>query len=98
MQETVQVPAIVVDVSLWLLGAVFQLAVMYGAFKLWQGDIAARLKQVEGHGVKVEKIGPIEAELEALKGSIGTEFKNLREDIRELARSVQQLAMQRSAP
>ena len=77
----------------------------------WTANVNASVSQVQRdltkieasldlHAAKSDKIIPIESELESLKQQIGVEFKNLREDVRELARSVQTLAMtglQRSA-
>lgn len=90
----VQIP---IELLLWALGSAVQLLVIYGAFRSWQSGVEARLKTVEGHSPKVDKINTIEADIESMKNQFSVEFKNLREDIRELARSVQQLALQRSA-
>jgi hypothetical protein len=91
MGDVIPVPA---NLFWMVLSTVAQCALMYGAFKLWQGQIEARLKAVEGHTEKVEKIAPIEAELAAFKDQIGVEFKNLREDVREMGRAMQALALE----
>lgn len=93
MGEMVPVPAMALDLGGWVIASIAQLALMYGAFKLWQGDINARLKAMEGHSDKIDKINPIETELDSLKHQLGIEFKNLREDVRDLARTVQALAI-----
>ncbi len=91
------VVSIPIEALLWLAGTGLQLLVMYGTFRSWQNSVELRLKAVESHSPKIDKINTIEAEIEGMKNQFSVEFKNLREDIRELARSVQQLALQRSA-
>lgn len=76
-----------------VLGFFGTIAVNVAIIAVWGGSVGSRLKAVESHSDKVDKIAPLEAELEALKHQIGTEFKNLREDVRELARAVQNMVL-----
>lgn len=75
-----------------ILGFLLTFGTNMAVLAVWGGGINARLKQVESHSDKVDQIAPLQAQLAALKESVGIEFKNMRDDVRELAQSVRDLA------
>lgn len=52
----------------------------------------ARVKQMESHADKIDQIAPLQTGFAAFRDSINTEIKNLRDDVRDLAASVRDLA------
>lgn len=82
---------------LGVLGFLLTVGVNIAIIAVWSGGITARLRQVESHGEKVDQIAPLKASLEALERSFGLEIKNMRDDLRDLASSVRDLARARAA-
>ncbi len=72
-----------------------QLALMLGGFIWGYATLNARVRAVEAHGEKIDQIAPLQASLTALEKSVGIEFKNMRDDLRDLASSVRDLASAR---
>lgn len=79
-----------------IFGFLFQVALTIGAVAFSHGSLSQRVRAVEAHGEKVDQIAPLQSAFDAFKTSINTELKNMRDDVRELAQSIRDLARARA--